>query len=74
MAYWAVARLEPRRERVALYHLGRVGFETYLPRLRERRVLTGGASKFSRRFFPDIAFSWSKVSGMRRDGASASSA
>ena len=37
MAYWAVARLAPHQERLALNHLERAGFMTYLPRLREWR-------------------------------------
>jgi hypothetical protein len=34
MSYWAVARLEPRREQLALRCLGLAGYETYFPRLR----------------------------------------
>src|SRR5262245_43878518 len=30
MSYWAVARLEPRREQLALRYLGLAGYETYL--------------------------------------------
>src|SRR6516164_5325017 len=41
MAYWAVARLEPHRERLALHCLGLAGFETYFPRLREKRMSHG---------------------------------
>ena len=41
MSYWAVARLAPHQERLALYHLDRAGFQTYLPRLRERRISHG---------------------------------
>ena len=37
MGYWACARLEPHRERLALHCLDLAGFETYLPRIRERR-------------------------------------
>jgi transcription antitermination factor NusG len=35
MAYWAVARTEPQREAVAAEYLGRAGFSTYFPRIRE---------------------------------------
>ena len=38
MAYWAVARLQPHRERLALHCLGLAGFTVYLPRLRSERV------------------------------------
>jgi transcriptional antiterminator RfaH len=41
MAFWACARLEPRRERLALHCLGLAGFETYFPRLREHRRISG---------------------------------
>ena len=37
MTYWAVARLQPQREALALQCLKLAGYETYLPRLRERR-------------------------------------
>jgi len=35
MSYWAVARLEPHREQLALHCLGLAGYETYFPGLRE---------------------------------------
>ena len=41
MSYWAVARLEPRREQLALRCLGLAGNETYFPRLREHRISHG---------------------------------
>jgi transcriptional antiterminator RfaH len=41
MAYWAVARLEWRREALGLDSLGRAGFAPYYPRLREYRVRVG---------------------------------
>ena len=41
MSYWAVARLEPHREQLALRCLGLAGYETYFPRLRERRISHG---------------------------------
>src|SRR5262249_41247416 len=50
------ARLEPRRERVALYHLGRVGFETYCPRLREHRRINGRRALITPPLFPRYAF------------------
>jgi transcription antitermination factor NusG len=36
MAYWVAARLESNHERYALYCLGKLGYVTYFPRLRER--------------------------------------
>jgi transcription antitermination factor NusG len=56
MAYWAVARLEPHRERIALHHLALVGFETYCPRLRERRISHGRKIEVCPLLFPGYAF------------------
>jgi transcriptional antiterminator RfaH len=56
VAYWAVARLEPHRERVALHCLGLAGFETYLPRLRERRLSHGRRIEVRPPLFPGYAF------------------
>jgi transcription antitermination factor NusG len=57
MAYWAVSRLAPNRERLALYCLALAGFETYLPRLRVPRVSPRGR-KFELRppLFPGYCF------------------
>lgn len=41
MSFWTVAHLQPQREQIALHCLKLAGFETYLPRLRERRVVRG---------------------------------
>jgi transcriptional antiterminator RfaH len=41
MNYWACAQLEANRERLALHCLSLAGFETYLPRIREQRVIRG---------------------------------
>jgi transcriptional antiterminator RfaH len=41
MGYWAVARLEQRREALGIDSLRRGGFEPYYPRLREHRVRSG---------------------------------
>jgi transcriptional antiterminator RfaH len=38
MAYWACAAIDQRHERLELYCLRLAGFETYLPRLRVRRM------------------------------------
>jgi transcription antitermination factor NusG len=56
VSYWAVARLEPRQERPALYHLGRAGFETYLPRLREHRISHGRRIEVCPPLFPGYCF------------------
>ena len=56
MGYWAVARLAPHQERVALYHLDRVGFETYLPRLREYRRVNGRKIQVQPALFPGYCF------------------
>ena len=41
MAYWCAARLQPHREALALHCLGLAGYETYYPRLRDRRIRFG---------------------------------
>jgi transcriptional antiterminator RfaH len=41
MAYWAACQLQPHRTALALHVLGLRGFETYCPRLRERRARYG---------------------------------
>ena len=41
VSYWACARLEPHRERLALHCLELNGFKVYLPRLREHRTSYG---------------------------------
>jgi transcriptional antiterminator RfaH len=56
MAYWACARLEPQREHLALHCLGLAGYETYLPRIRERRVSKSGRVEVSMPLFPGYAF------------------
>ena len=56
MAYWACARLEPHRERLALHCLEASGFTTYFPRIRDQCVRNG--RKIERRppLFPGYAF------------------
>jgi len=56
VSYWAVARLEPRQERIALFHLERIGFATYLPRLREWRRSNGRRIETRPPLFPGYAF------------------
>jgi transcriptional antiterminator RfaH len=56
MSYWAVARLEPRREQLALRCLGLAGYATYFPRLRERRISHGRRIEVRPPLFPGYAF------------------
>jgi len=56
VSYWAVARLEPHRERLALHFLGLAGYETYLPRLREWRRSHGRRIETRSPLFPGYAF------------------
>jgi transcriptional antiterminator RfaH len=56
VSYWTVARLEPHRERLALHCLGLAGFETYLPRLRERRLSHGRKITATPPLFPGYCF------------------
>lgn len=41
MSYWACATVQPSRERLATNCLAIAGYERYLPRLRECRVVSG---------------------------------
>jgi transcriptional antiterminator RfaH len=56
MSYWACARLVPHQERLALFHLERIGFATYLPRLRERRISRGRRIVVTPPLFPGYCF------------------
>jgi transcription antitermination factor NusG len=56
MAYWAAARLQPRHEALALHCLALAGYETYLPRLRERRVSRGRRITVTPPLFPGYCF------------------
>jgi transcriptional antiterminator RfaH len=51
-----VARLEAQRERLALHCLGLAGYETYFPRLRERRFSHGRKIEVRPPLFPGYAF------------------
>jgi hypothetical protein len=46
--FWCAARLMPKREAVGNAMPDAGGFETYLPRLRERRVVRGRRVEISR--------------------------
>jgi transcriptional antiterminator RfaH len=52
------ARLVPGREALALHCLGLTGYETYLPRLRERRVSHGRRITVTPPLFPGYCFIW----------------
>ena len=56
MPYWACARLVPRQEKLALFHLERIGFATYLPRLREWRRSHGRKIETRPPLFPGYCF------------------
>lgn len=56
MSYWAVARLEPNRERLAIHCLTLAGYPTYLPRLREQRIRHGRRIEVRSALFPGYAF------------------
>jgi transcriptional antiterminator RfaH len=56
VAYWAAAQLVPAREMLALHFLAQAGFETYAPRLRERRTVKGRKVVKTPLLFPAYAF------------------
>ena len=56
MAFWAAAQLQPQRDTLALHFLRQAGFETYAPRLRERRTVRGRKVVKTPLLFPAYAF------------------
>jgi transcriptional antiterminator RfaH len=58
VAYWSVAQLQPApgRDQVALRYLHLAGFETYQPRLRERRIVRGRRVVVQPPLFPGYLF------------------
>jgi transcriptional antiterminator RfaH len=56
VAYWCAARLQGHREALALHCLGLAGYETYYPRLRERRIRHGRRVELRPALFPGYAF------------------
>jgi transcription antitermination factor NusG len=56
MPYWTAARLLAHRERLALHCLELAGFETYAPRIRERRLVRGRKAWVETALFPLYAF------------------
>jgi transcriptional antiterminator RfaH len=55
-SYWSAAQLEPNRTRLALHLLDLHGYETYCPRIRERRVSRGRAVEAPRELFVGYCF------------------
>jgi transcriptional antiterminator RfaH len=56
MSFWACARVEPKREAVAQHFLQPRGFESYVPRIRERRLHGGRRIEKLEPLFPSYAF------------------
>jgi transcriptional antiterminator RfaH len=56
MAYWACARLEIRREQLALHCLRLAGYQTYYPCIREQRTRYGRRVEARPALFPGYAF------------------
>src|SRR5262249_24089645 len=56
MPYWAAAQLQPRCDGQALHCLRQAGFETYAPRLRERRAVQGRKVVRTPLLFPGYLF------------------
>ena len=56
MAFWTAARIMPRRERLALHCLKLSGFETYVPRVKERRIIRGRKVHEIAPLFPSYVF------------------
>lgn len=56
MIRWFVVHTQPRMEVVAVEHLCRQGFETYLPQFRKRRSHAGRIDEVSAPLFPRYIF------------------
>lgn len=56
MAYWTAARYVLARERLALHFLQLAGFEVYLPRMREQRIVRGHRVEVTPPLFPGYCF------------------
>jgi transcriptional antiterminator RfaH len=54
--YWCAARLMTRREAFATHFLDLAGFDVYLPRLREQRIIRGRRVEVRPPLFPGYAF------------------
>jgi transcriptional antiterminator RfaH len=56
MSYWCAARLQPNREALALHCLGLAGYQSYFPRIRDRRIRHGRKVELRPALFPGYAF------------------
>jgi transcriptional antiterminator RfaH len=56
MAYWTAARYVLAQERLALHFLRLAGFQVYLPRLREQRIVRGRRVEVTPPLFPGYCF------------------
>ena len=56
MSYWCACRLQVHREALALHCLGLNGYETYFPRLRDRRIRFGRTIENRPALFPGYCF------------------
>ena len=56
MAFWTAARIMPRKERLALHFLGLSGFQTYVPRTKDRIVRRGRKVSEIAPLFPSYVF------------------
>jgi transcriptional antiterminator RfaH len=56
MAFWACARLEPRREAVALHFLKLAGYQVYIPQVREQRLRSHRRVEVIAPLFPAYGF------------------
>ena len=56
MSYWTAARYILAQERLALHFLRLAGFEVYLPRLREQRIVRGRRVEVTPPLFPGFCF------------------
>ena len=65
--FWCAARLMPKREAVATQCLTLAGFETYLPCLREHRVVRGRRVDVSPPLSPCYLFSRGRVIMVARE-------
>lgn len=56
MPFWAVATTKSNSERRAQFHLHRQGFETYLPRFREKIIINSLVRDRTKLLFPRYIF------------------
>ena len=56
MPYWCAARIQANREALALHCLALNGYETYYPRLRDRRIRNGRKVVITPALFPGYCF------------------